>query len=245
MGREDVDVAAWVCRVSKERFPGAAAVVLGGSHASGTANSRSDVDIAVIHNEVETAYRESSVVDDKPVEWFVFTERTLPYFFREARRNALPTVLHLLAKGRWLESTNLCERWRSRAALYLKAGPVSWTLDEMNQARYELTELLEDMEASRDRAERLILAQVLGERLLRFYLRAEGGWLGEGKWLWRMLVQHNPDVAARYASAWEQFCQKDQTGALIQLADELLGAYGGRWFHGYYAEINSPQSDLA
>src|SRR5690606_4868636 len=119
--------AEWVCRIGRDRFPHAAALVLGGSHADGTANRRSDVDIAVIDNSAGAAYRESAYVDGKPVEWFVFTEKSLPRFFREARRTALPTVLQLLAKGQWLESAHPSGRWRSRASLYLQAGPSSWT----------------------------------------------------------------------------------------------------------------------
>ncbi|GIQ68106.1 nucleotidyltransferase domain-containing protein [Xylanibacillus composti] len=237
MDSNDPNVAEWVRHISYARYPHAAAIVLGGSHANGTANPRSDVDIAVIDNSVDAAYRESNIVEGKPVEWFVFTEKALPRFFREARRTALPTVLRLLACGRWLESSHGCRRWHSRAALFLAAGPAGWSLDEMNQARYELTELLEDLEENRDRIERLVVAQQLGVRLIRFYLRTEACWLGEGKWLWRMLELYNRGMASRYAAALDRLGREDDELPLIRLADEILDANGGRWFDGYYAEM--------
>jgi len=234
---EEMNIVEWVRHIGKQQFPHASALVLGGSQAIGTANGSSDVDIVVIDNSAEVAYRESVYIDGKPVEWFVFTEKSLLLFFREARRTALPTVLHLLVYGQWVETSHICLRWRSRAALFLRKGPISWSLDAMNDARYELTELLEDLEVSRVRAERLILSHQIADRLIRFILRSEGCWLGEGKWLLRMLQQYNETLASRYIDALEQLCRSDQAEPFIRLADEVLEANGGRWFQGYYTEI--------
>jgi hypothetical protein len=86
--RPPVDVAS---DILKDRYPDALLAFVAGSFNRGEATMFSDIDLVVIFQKLDNAWRESFVFQDWPVEVFAHDPETLRYFFRDDAKSGVPS----------------------------------------------------------------------------------------------------------------------------------------------------------
>ena len=112
------------------------------------------------------------------------------------------------------------------------AKPPPVTDTALEDARYALTDLLDDFAACTDAGERLFVVAELVRRTGELTLLTHGAWLGGGKWLARRLEPVAPDLAA----CLDETAQAALRGApegLTSLVTEVLDTAGGPVWEGY------------
>lgn len=225
-----LDVARAVVR---ERHPEARAAFLGGSVLTSRRTETSDLDIVVLLAGPPAPYRESLHRAGWPVELFVHTEDSWHGFVQRevaARRSPL---LWMCAEGTLLfDADGIGERLAAEARNRASAGPPEPKAEELEDRRYALTDLLDDLAGSTDESEKLFIVTELARRTGELALLTNGSWLGGGKWLGRRLDDCVPGLARSLNDSVQQ-ALVGHTRPLVVLVDEVLNQAGGRLWGGY------------
>ncbi len=200
---------------------------------TGRRTAMSDLDIVVLLNGAPAPYRASIRHGDWPVELFVHTETTWhAYVEREVRKRRSP-LLWMCADGLLLFDTDgVGARVAAEARKLTAAGPPSVSAEEIDDRRYAITDLLDDLSGSTDQGERLFIATELARRTGELALAIGGSWNGGGKWLARRLDTTAPGLSTRLHQAVRELLE-GQAEPLIGVVDEVLGQAGGRLWVGY------------
>jgi hypothetical protein len=83
------------------RYEGAAVTFLAGSVMRGEGTDTSDLDLVVVYERIDAAFRESYTHAGWPVEAFVHDPETLRYFFlRTDYPSGVPSLAHMVSTGR-------------------------------------------------------------------------------------------------------------------------------------------------
>lgn len=220
-------------KFTSEKFPNCQAALLGGSVVRGEQTQTSDLDIVVFDETLEVAYRESLIAYGWPIEVFVHNMTTYKDFFRSDCERARPSLPRMVAEGIVIIDSGIVGVIKNEAVELLKKGPVMWTNDTIATKRYMITDALDDLIGSTNRAEELFIANTLANALHEFVLRTKGKWVGESKWVVRALNQFDASFAERFVQAFDAFYRTGSKDEIINLADEVLKPYGGRLFEGY------------
>jgi len=225
-------------RIREEHFSGAEVVLLAGSIVRGEATAFSDLDLVVLYEKVECAYRKSFRAGGYPVEAFVHDEATLRYFMLEMDRpSGIPSLPQMVVEGIEVpRSTSLSRRMKDLARSVLEAGPPLLTEEELNRARYTITDLLDDLRAPRSHAELIAAGAQIYERLADFFFRANRRWSARGKAIPRRLKQVDERLGAELDHGFAEMFSKGDAGPVIDLAKRILAPYGGLLFEGYRSE---------
>ncbi|HET7616389.1 MAG TPA: nucleotidyltransferase domain-containing protein [Bacillales bacterium] len=218
-----------------ERFPDCRTAILGGSIVRGEGTAKSDLDIVVIDEAVESAYRESFHVSDWPVELFVHNLTSYKAFFKSDAERGRPSLPNMFAEGVVLQDDGLAHVVKQEAQTLLDKGPERWTPSEIRAKRYAISELLEDLEGSDDDDEDLFIVSALAEHLHEFVLRTNGCWIGEAKWIVRALRRYDEAFARKFSSVFKDFYRSGNKEEVIVFADEILKTFGSRLFDGFSA----------
>ncbi|MFB7295052.1 nucleotidyltransferase domain-containing protein [Streptomyces rubiginosohelvolus] len=216
-----------------ERHPDARAAFLGGSVLTSRRTARSDLDVVVLLDGPPAPYRESLRYRDWPVELFVHTEDSWHSFVTPeiAQRNS--PLLWMCADGALLlDADGTGARMAETAKHLAAAGPPPVTGTALEDARYALTDLLDDFGAVTDAGERLFVVAELVRRTGELALLTHGTWLGGGKWLARRLEPVAPDLAGRLDEA-AQAALRGAPEGLTALVTDVLDAAGGPLWEGY------------
>ncbi|MGW4300453.1 nucleotidyltransferase domain-containing protein [Streptomyces sp. NPDC004646] len=216
-----------------ERHPGARAAFLGGSVVTERRTAMSDLDVVVLLEGEPAPYRVSFRGRGWPVEMFVHTEASWgAYVGREVRRGRSP-LLFMCAEGELLfDVDGAGVRIASEARELVEAGPPVVSRDEVDDLRYALTDLLDDLAGSGDRSERLFIASELARRSAELTLVVRRSWRGGGKWLARRLEGAVPGLGERLRCGVREVLDgRDEL--LVSVVDEVLGEVGGRFWVGY------------
>lgn len=227
-----VQVAGWLVR---ERFPQARAAWLGGSAATASMTETSDLDITVLLASRPAPFRESLIVGSQPVELFVHTEDSLVFFRTEDLRRRRPTLLRLIGTSIVVVDTDgVGERLREQFDHLDRAGPPPLTAEQVDTARYVVTDLLDDLTAAGP--ETLSVAATLWSETADLILGANGRWSGTGKWLQRELrafdTESGTDHAGALLSGLAAVGQGD-TAVMRAAVGAVLASVGGPLFDGY------------
>ncbi|MBR1778421.1 MAG: nucleotidyltransferase domain-containing protein [Alphaproteobacteria bacterium] len=226
-----------------EKFPAAKSALIAGSVVRGEQTATSDIDIVVICDvkDLPKAYRGSLIYRDWPVELFVQNDYSLAFFWQQDIACGMPVLIHMIAEGIIIpEENEFARSLQNSARSVLAAGPAELSAEDINNRRYALTDLLDDMESPKNTAELYGTLSALYQKLGDFYLRANRRWSGSAKSLTRAIKKAFPDLADNYETAFKSaFC--GNTLPLRELADELLKPFGGR----YWAGLNSYAPDEA
>src|SRR4051812_42802643 len=84
----------------KDKYPDAKVAFLAGSVIRGEDTEFSDLDIVVVYEKLERAYRDSFIYDGWPVEVFVQDPETIKYFFEEVDgHSGVPSLPNMVAEG--------------------------------------------------------------------------------------------------------------------------------------------------
>ncbi len=238
------EVASKMRRLVQSAFPDAWAVVLGGSLMRGAGTPTSDADVLVLTDDTGAPYRSASVFEGLRVEAFVHTAESYRAYACADCASGTPILPTLCAEG-WVlvDRREELQTLRSEARALLAGGPPALSAEQVDDYRYFLTDLAEDLEGlgfvHGPDGERVCTADRLFLLLAEFSLRAARCWTGAGKWLYRRLEDRDAEGARRLAAAAAQAREGDVL-PLIGLVDEALAPYGGRLFDGYWRKGSMP-----
>lgn len=223
-----------------ERHPSAAVSFLAGSVIRGEHTATSDLDIVVVFDRLPNAYRESLVWSEWPVEMFVHDTETLRYFCEEdCQRVGVPSLPAMIIEGIELpRSSDLSRKLKTYASELMKAGPIPWSAREIDDSRYAITDLVEDMKAPRSVEELHACAARLYPLLADHYLRSRQLWSARGKSIPRRLDAVSPTFGAAFREAFRDAFERGATAGLVTLCEEVLAPNGGWLFAGY--SIHAP-----
>ncbi|MGW4519106.1 nucleotidyltransferase domain-containing protein [Streptomyces sp. NPDC004393] len=206
---------------------------LGGSVMTGRRTATSDLDIVVLLHGAPAPYRASLQYAEWPVEMFVHTEATWhSYVERELRKRRSP-LLWMCAQGLLLFDTDgLGAHLAAQARELTSAGPPAVSAEEMEDCRYAITDLLDDLVGSNDQSERLFIANELVRRTGELALAVGGSWGGGGKWLARRLETTAPGLSLRLRHGLTEVLG-GRVEPLVAVVDEVIEQAGGRLWVGY------------
>jgi predicted nucleotidyltransferase len=215
-----------------ELYPEARAAWLGGSVVRGDASPTSDLDITVLLDGPPAPRRKSLEYGGWPVELFVHTEKSLRYFADKDQLRRQPTMMRLVGESVVLVDTDGSgARLQQECLAEVAAGPEPLSVEELNQMRYGITDMLDDLVGGTDDV-RLAISTVLWQEAARLLLTGSGHWSGTGKGLLRELkaydVAHGTDHAAKLLDG-----VRASDDRLVVAVDDILAAYGGRLFSGF------------
>ncbi len=210
-----------------DRFPAALAAFLGGGVLSSRRTATSDLDIVVVLAGPPAPYRESLQWRGWPVDTFVHDRDSLDFFLAQDTARRRPSLARMCTDGVLLVNGGVATWVRERALAVLAAGPPPATSTELEERRYGLTDLVDDLAGSTDPGETAVIGWNAWVATAELALIQAGAWLGTGKWLLRELRAADADLADRLVAAIGDRRQ------LIGLTDEVLNRAGGRLWAGY------------
>ena len=216
-------------------FPDAVQAWLSGSVVLGAATRTSDLDVTVLLDHGD-AFRESMVVDGWPVELFVHTEASIHHFVAKDVARRRPTMARLVATGVALLDGLGGAAVLDHCAATLEAGPPPLSQDELDLARYLLTDQLDDLAGGAAAGIWDAVVVEVWRRTAELYLDASGWWQGNGKWLVREVEACDRSRGTRVAEQLHAGLPAALDGdpsALVAAADEVLDLVGGRLWGGF------------
>jgi hypothetical protein len=228
------DPFSCAARLLQERHPNAVLAFVAGSIVRGEATRFSDIDLIIVYPRVEHAYRESLSFEGWPVECFVHDPATLRYFFEkfDAQGGDI-SLASMVMEGLLLpEGSALGLQLKELARAHVARGPAPWSAEQLLNARYMITDLVDDLRAFRNKTELLGTLGALHEHLAALHFRANGQWTAARKHIPRRLAKSDPALAERWTRAFEE-AMAGQVNPVVALAEALLKPFGGFCFDGY------------
>lgn len=232
----------FVCKdLFESRYKGADCIFVGGSVGRGEATAHSDLDLVVVFPKVTAAYRESFQHMGWPVEAFIHDAETLRYFFQNVDPQlGRATLAEMIAEGHEAPAaTSLSQELKRMADEVLRAGPPALDEADVQDRRYHISELIDDLRAPRNRQEMLAAGAYLYNELADFYFRSRRGWSGTGKAILKRMKKVDPTFARRFSEAFDDLFINGQQKRVIDLTEELLAPSGGFLFEGYRRDVPS------
>jgi hypothetical protein len=222
------------------RYQGAEAIFVAGSVVRGEASTYSDLDLVVIYPKVEAAYRDSFTFKGWPVEAFVHDSKTLRYFFENVDKQiGRATLADMVSEGHEIPcATVTTNDLKSLAKATLREGPPALTKDDVDDRRYHISELIDDIREPRNRQELIASGTLIYQELADYYFRSNRSWAGTGKAVLRRMKKQDPAFARRFADAFDMLFAEGQSTKVVELAKELLAPVGGFLFEGYRRDVS-------
>ena len=239
MLRELIGIAA---EIHKTKYPQAKAIFLAGSLIRGEGTSTSDLDLVIVFDSLRCAYRESFAHGKWPVEAFVHDPQTLEYFFRQIDcPTGFPSLPTMVAEGVEVpEANGLTGSLKQLANSVLNEGPPKWTETDLNNSRYAITNLIDDLRDPRSRHEMHATATLLYSALANHYFRSKNIWSANGKAIPGRLHAIDTSFAKKFLESFENVFVNNCSKKVISVAAEILENSGGFLFDGYKQE--APES---
>lgn len=228
-----------LAHLCENKYSNANAVFWAGSVATGSGyTNRSDLDIVVVFEKIENAYREAFSYEGWKIDAFIHDIETLRYFFEEIDgKSGIPALPQMVLTGILITSPSpLSEEIKTLASKIIEAGPPIWSNEQLDRSRFFITDLLDDIVCPRNRATQIASAARLYELLAEFYFRAQNKWRASGKTILQYLKKHDYDFASQYRDAFEDVFKYGHTQKLNELILKILEPYGGLLWEGYRAD---------
>jgi hypothetical protein len=226
----------------ENRYQGADAIFVAGSVVRGEATSYSDLDLVVLFPKVKTAYRESFIHKDWPVEAFIHDRDTIRYFFQHVDRPiGRATLAEMISEGHeFPNATAATSEVKVLAEQAMREGPAALSDEEIQDRRYQISGLIDDLREPRSRQEMVASSAAVYHELADYYFRCRRSWSGSGKNLVKRMKKIDPAFARQFDEAFEALFLNSQPKLVIELAESIMSANGGPLFDGYRRE--SPMS---
>ncbi|OEZ50044.1 nucleotidyltransferase domain protein [Janthinobacterium sp. MP5059B] len=231
------DIRAIAARLVRQQYPTAVAAIIGGSFATGRQTPSSDIDLLLLFEHLDCAWRSTIVAEGRTVELFAHDVATFTYFCKEidAPGGTVPLARMVL------EGENIAAPGPQHAQLLAMAqaiaaaGPPVLDADNLQRRRYAITTSLEDLVDSRHPGEALTVACQLYPALADLHLRAAGQWSGKGKHLFRRLLAFDAYIAGQLDGALRLVAADLPAGqhAFGQVAAAVLAPVGGPLLDGF------------
>ncbi|PKB19809.1 nucleotidyltransferase domain-containing protein [Janthinobacterium sp. 64] len=230
-------IRAIAVRLVQEHYPTAVVAIIGGSFATGRQTATSDIDLLLLFDHVDCAWRSTIAAEGRTVELFAHDMATFTYFCKEmdAPGGTVPLAMMVL------EGENIAAPGPQHAQLlalaqaFAAAGPPMLDAENLQRRRYAITTALEDLVDSRHPGEALAVACQLYEALADLHLRAAGVWSGGGKHLFRCLQAFDAAIAAQLDGALRLTAADLPAGqrAFEQVTAAVLAPVGGPLLDGF------------
>jgi hypothetical protein len=212
----------------------------GGSVVRGEGFPSSDLDVVVMFERVEAAWRESLLFEGWPIEVFAHDPETLAYFVAEDCKRGIPSLAHMISEALVVPTiTPLSQDIQSWARRVLATPPGLPSAATLAEERYWLTDLLHDFRDDRGARELRAIACKLYPRLARFVLKTRGQWLGSEKVLPRLVARAAPELGEAIESAFERFFTTGDRSQVLRVVQQTLEPYGGELFEGFRSDAPS------
>jgi hypothetical protein len=219
--------------VIEDRCPACLAAFLAGSVVRGEATATSDLDIMVVVPEGTPVYRESFRAFGWPIELFVHTPTAHRRFVEQEAARRRPSTSTMDCDGIVLRDVKgVASQLKKEACALLDQGPPPLTANELALARYQVSDLMDDLADARA-GETFFIAAELAEASANLVLDCHQRWRGGGKWTMRMLRRLDPQLADRLAEATQEFCASGDSASLLAFAHDALALCGGRLWEGF------------
>lgn len=154
------------------------------------------------------------------------------YVEREVRKRRSP-LLWMCADGLLLFDTDgVGAHLAAEARKLAAAGPPMASAEEIDDCRYAITDLLDDLAGSTAQSEQLFIATELVRRTGELALTISGSWGGGGKWLARRLETAAPGLSTRLHLGLREVLD-GRIEPLVAVVDEVVAQVGGRLWVGY------------
>jgi hypothetical protein len=214
------------------RFPEAACAFVAGSILRGQGTVASDIDLVVIYDRLDAAWRESFIDGGFPVEAFVHDPETLGWFIDQDIELGYPIMADMVATGRVIGSDVVrANTLKAYAAGIISNGPPPLATKRRDLLRYVITDMLDDLRGTRSLAEIRAIAAQLFQPLADLTLLGRGTWSGKGKWIPRLLATLDRQLAQQFDDAF-RLAAEGNSAAILALADNELARHGGAFFAG-------------
>jgi hypothetical protein len=218
--------------VLARRFAGCAFAFAAGSIMRGEGKSTSDVDLVVVFDRLDVAWRESFMDDHLPFEAFVHDPETLSWFFENDMALGYPIIIHMVASGHILggdvEQAKACQM---HARKLLDEGAPALSAAKLDALRYQITDTLDDLRDERGIEDMRAITAQLYQPLADLMLLTRGRWSGKGKWIPRLLKAFDEELFGGFDRSFALAMAGD-VKRLIEFADAELARTGGPYFHG-------------
>lgn len=215
------------------RFPEAIGGLVAGSTARGEATPSSDLDLIVLLAGPPAPMRSTADVQGQLVEFFVHTEQSLIEFIDRERRLRRSPLLHMCAHGLIIsDHDQRLARLQDLARERWSAGPAPPVDGELDDRRYRLTAMLDDLVAETDPADRAAIAAAVFTDVADLALISRGRWSGAGRWLTRRLRDADAALADGLVAGLSTAVHGDPR-VLIRCGRAELDRLGGRLDSGY------------
>lgn len=247
MQKRNPDFVAVARRLLKERLPRAELAFVGGAMLRGQASAYSDIDIvAMVPDGGDPGFRLSIMAEGWPVELFVQNRAAQDHFMAQDKKRGMCIIADMVANGIAIPGENaLAVERRRKARMIIAEGPDKLDAEKIDDMRYQLCDLLDDIAGWKHPAELYGMLGRLYHELAELYLRGQGRWAGRGKWVARAMERAFPDLVPVYEDAFRLAFERQQVQKVIDLADHMLKPFGGRLWEGYYRPIpDEVQHDL-
>ncbi len=222
-------------KLIKERYQDALAVFWAGSVSNNQETLASDLDLVIIYQQLPNAYRKAFMYDDWPIDSFVNDKDTLRFFFEESRTGSgISGLIHMILHGQEITPTStFSASIKALAQQFMENGPAPWGKNEIDNARFLITDTLEDIQHPKSRAEQLASTSRLYEALSQFYFRSQNKWCANGKSITRYLEEDNPKFSKEFSRCFEKVFSASKTADLKKLTQKILKPYGGLLWNGF------------
>lgn len=229
-----------VARLYEERYPSARVLFCGGSVVRGEGLSLSDLDVVVLFDRIDNAWRESFHFAGWPVEVFAHDPETLTYFVKQDVQSGRPSLAQMISEAlivpggdAWSEAI---QRW---ARIIVASPPPSPSAVSLHDDRYWITDLVDDFRDDRSESELRAIAYRLYPMVVNFILKTRGSWLGAGKTLPRLLARTAPDLGQDLEEGFALFFRTGERGDVITVIERAMKPFGGMCFDGFRSDAPS------
>jgi hypothetical protein len=215
------------------RFPDALGGLVAGSTARGEDTPSSDLDLIVLLTGRPAPMRSTEHVQGRLVEFFVHTEDSFVSFIDRERQLRRSPLLHMCAHGLIInDHDQRLARLQDLARDRWSAGPAPLAEDELDDRRYRLTALLDDLADEANPVDRAALAAAVFTDTADLALVSRDCWSGTGRWLTRRLRETDAELSDNLAAGLRAAVHGDVT-VLLSCGKAELDRLGGPLDSGY------------
>ncbi|GGC96565.1 hypothetical protein GCM10007216_29150 [Thalassobacillus devorans] len=233
----DKKIMAIADRFIKAHFPHAAIVFIGGSTVQGNITSESDIDLIIIDEEEFSSALECHLFEGWRIEAFVYHPSSVPIHFEAGRYKGLPTFIKMCMEGVQITGDRKeGNKIKAKAREIYEAGPSPWSQQQIDEARYAVTDLLSDFTSSTRADEEIFILHELTNKLTELVLRGNTHWLGWGKWQARSLRSYSPELSEQITHLYKAYIQTNQKEDVLRFVQQQLEEFGGEKFSGHREE---------
>jgi predicted nucleotidyltransferase len=229
----------------QNHYPQAEVVILAGSFVRGEETSSSDFDIVIIDQSIKSSFRETHRQNGRIIEVFVHSyDSCLQWFDKDLDRKK-PSLQNMVMEGVLVAGNDeLLAELKAIAIKQIQNGPALFSQTELEDLRYLISDVLDDLIGSEASEEWIFIANDLVPPVLKLDMVMRGHWLASGKRIPRHYEAINRRGYKSLVAALHCLYSKASKKELIGWAYDILNQYGGRLDQGYCRGKTGGQQDI-